>query len=247
MAGAELLTRWHKPAQGLRSKSHPNDLVSEADEAAERIIFQTLQSTGEECRWWGEESGESGRGGWRWVVDPLDGTTDYLRGLPGWCVSIGGEDLDDPSVGVVFNPVTGEMTSAYRGGPVSVDGKELGEVSYASSLEVSLVALSPVYNSKWLFDRLWGRVGAIRAPGALALAIADCVRGKYDLVHYTGSFAWYDCAAGVVLARSAGLGVAYRGMESKENSELLVAPPHLYQEYVETIGSPELLEYLDTL
>ena len=127
-AGALLLEASRGPAEGVQSKSTPTDLVSEADLAAERAIRELLAARRPGDRLLGEEGGEAPLGdgeptGVRWIVDPLDGTVNFLFGLPQWCVSVAAEDSDGALLGVVHDPSRGETFTATRDGPAMLDDR----------------------------------------------------------------------------------------------------------------------------
>ncbi len=124
-AGAELVTRFGGPAVDVRTKSTSTDPVSAADIAAEAAIRQVLAHERPHDAILGEEGGATpgdgerglASGGLRWVVDPLDGTVNYLYRLPTFAVSVACEDIDGGLVGVVLNPISGECFWATRSGP----------------------------------------------------------------------------------------------------------------------------------
>ena len=107
--------------RGVRSKSTATDLVSEADLASERAIQAGLARRRPDDGLLGEEgAARTGSSGLRWVVDPLDGTINFLFGLPQWCVSVAVEDAQGPLAGVVYDPLRDELFAARRDGPASV-------------------------------------------------------------------------------------------------------------------------------
>jgi myo-inositol-1(or 4)-monophosphatase len=115
-AGAELLARYGRPPEGLGSKSSATDPVSDADRAAERIVLELLTAERPDDGLVAEEgSAREALSGRRWVVDPLDGTVNYLYGFPAWGVSVALEDDAGGLVGVVHDPLRGETFRAARG------------------------------------------------------------------------------------------------------------------------------------
>src|SRR5436309_8457654 len=115
-AAAELRPRFGHRQQGVRSKSTPTDLVSDADVAAETAIRAVLERRRPGDSVLGEEGGATGDGDLRWVVDPLDGTINFLFGIPAFAVSVACEDAGGPLAGVVLDPVRGECFTATRSG-----------------------------------------------------------------------------------------------------------------------------------
>jgi myo-inositol-1(or 4)-monophosphatase len=125
MAGALLLERVrHGAEREVTSKSTPTDLVSEADLASQRAIRELLRERRPADGFLGEEEGESEQGtsGLRWVVDPLDGTVNFLFGIPQWCVSVAVGDEAGTIAAAVFDPNRDELFSATRGGPAELSG-----------------------------------------------------------------------------------------------------------------------------
>ena len=121
--GALLRAAYDGPELRVSSKSTPTDLVSEADHAAERLIRERLRAARPDDGVLGEEGGDhAGTSGVRWVVDPLDGTVNFLFGIPQWAVSIACEDADGTLAGVVYDPLRDELFSAERDGIALLDG-----------------------------------------------------------------------------------------------------------------------------
>src|SRR3954454_20682695 len=130
------------------SKSTPTDLVSEADHAAERLIRERLTAARPDDGVLGEEGGDhEGTSGVRWVVDPLDGTVNFLFGIPQWAVSIACEDADGALVGVVYDPLRDELFSAERDGPPTLDGAPITP-STREDLATALVGTGFGYDSE---------------------------------------------------------------------------------------------------
>jgi myo-inositol-1(or 4)-monophosphatase len=122
-AGLLLLESFGRDAAShdVTSKSTPTDLVSEADRAAERAIRETLARARPQDGFLGEEGGDSaGDSGLRWVVDPLDGTVNFLFGIPQWCVSVAVQDDAGSLAGAIYDPLRGDLFTAVRGGPPTV-------------------------------------------------------------------------------------------------------------------------------
>jgi myo-inositol-1(or 4)-monophosphatase len=213
VAGELLLERFGGPARGVVSKSSSTDLVSDADRAAEDAIVGLLRSERPEDGLLGEEGasveGESGR---RWVIDPLDGTTNFLYGIPQWAVSVALEDGSGPLVGVVFDPVAGELFRAERGGGAELNGEAL-RVRDGATLDRSLVATGFSYDSERRREQaravahVLPRVRDIRRAGAAALDLAWLAAGRLDGYWERGLKPW-DWAAGRLLVAEAGGAVA---------------------------------------
>jgi myo-inositol-1(or 4)-monophosphatase len=132
MAGEALAERFHNGTErALGSKSSPTDLVSEADLEAERMIREALEEMRPDDGVLGEEGDDrQGSSGLRWVVDPLDGTVNFLLGIPQWCVSVAVRDGDGPLAGAIYDPIRDEMFGATRGGPAVLEAPEMPALPY---------------------------------------------------------------------------------------------------------------------
>jgi len=171
------------PVRGLRTKSSPTDMVSEADLAAERAIREVIAAHRPEDAILGEEGGESaGEGGLRWVVDPLDGTTNFLYGNPQWAVSVAVQDDAGTVAGAVLDPLRGELFAGERGGPATLGGVEL-RGSGADVLQAALVGTGFAYEAAVrerqaaVLARLVARVRDVRRAGAAASTSPGARRG----------------------------------------------------------------------
>ena len=147
-AGAELRTAFGRLGElEISAKSTPTDLVSEADVSTERLIRTRLEAARPDDAILGEEGDDrAGTSGLRWVVDPLDGTVNFLFGIPQWCVSIAVEDADGALAGVVFDPMRGETWAATRDGAATLDGAPLRPPA-RGGLETALVATGFGYDA----------------------------------------------------------------------------------------------------
>nr|MBA2504753.1 inositol monophosphatase [Thermoleophilaceae bacterium] len=147
-AGALLLERFRGPASGVESKSTSTDPVSDADRDAEALLEELLRGERPDDGLLGEEgAGLEGSSGRRWVVDPLDGTVNFLYGHPLWCVSVAVEDAGGGLAGVIFHPPSGELFAAQRGGGATLDGAPM-HVRVPASLASTLVATGFAYSAE---------------------------------------------------------------------------------------------------
>lgn len=209
------------------TKSSPIDVVTEMDLAAEKLITDFLAERRPGDGLLGEEGGTSlGTSGIRWVVDPLDGTVNYLYGLPTWAVSIAAERDGEALVGVVEAPMRGETFQAVRG-----RGAFLGErwlrCRPAPPLDHALVSTGFNYvaevraHQAEVAQRLIPRLRDIRRGGSAAVDLADVAAGRLDGYYERGLRPW-DRAAGALIAREAGALVGGRP-GTPESDELTVA------------------------
>ena len=208
-AGDLLLSRFRAPARGVERKSSTTDMVSDADRDAEALIREILTEARPDDAILGEEEGERGGGsGLRWVIDPLDGTTNFLFGLPQWAVSIACEDGDGGLVGVIHAPCQSETFTALRGAGAFLGGERL-EVSRKTDLSDALVATGFSYVPEErgaqaeVLTRVLPEVRDIRRPGAASLDLAWTAAARFDGYYEVPSHHW-DWAAGVVIVREAG-------------------------------------------
>jgi myo-inositol-1(or 4)-monophosphatase len=241
-AGALLLERFEAGGErATGSKSTPTDLVSEADLAAERAIRELLAARRPGDAILGEEGGETKAGeGLRWVVDPLDGTVNFLFGVPQWCVSVAVHDDDGGVTGVVFDPLRDEIFAAERGGETTLNGSAVAS-STSVDLATALVATGFAYDARVrtgqaaALARVLPRVRDVRRMGSAALDLAWTAAGRFDAFYERGVQLW-DTAAGTVLCRSAGLVVRELGATAQLPSGVLVAPAALADELQALVG-----------
>jgi myo-inositol-1(or 4)-monophosphatase len=209
LAGALLVERFHGPASGVDHKSSQTDPVSDADRDAEALITALLRAERPGDALLGEEgAGSAGESGLQWVVDPLDGTVNFLYGIPQWAVSIACRDAGDTIVAVVHDPLHGETFSAARGHGCSLNGRPL-EIGPPPPLERALVATGFSYVAAErqlqtaLVTRVLPRARDIRRAGSAALDLAWVAAGRLDAFYEHGLAEW-DHAAGDLLVREAG-------------------------------------------
>ncbi len=232
-AGEVLMSYYGRAAEGLASKTSPTDPVSDADREAERTIRELLLSERPEDGLVGEEGsrieGEQPR---RWIVDPLDGTVNFLYGLRAWAVSIALEDAEGLALGVVFNPVSGECFSALRGGGAEVNGRSI-HVTQCPALDRAMVATGFSYEADRrreqaeLLVELLPRIRDLRRAGAAALDLAFVAAGRVDAFYERGLKRW-DEAAGRLLVTEAGGIVA--DLDGEPRGVIAAATPSLLEE-----------------
>ena len=231
-AGALLREAFRSPDLRVSAKSTPTDLVSEADHNAERLIRERIGAARPDDGILGEEGGDvSGTSGVRWVVDPLDGTVNFLFGIPQWAVSIAAEDERGALVGVVYDPTRDELFSAERGGVATLDGRPITP-SGKTDLATSLVGTGFGYDAE--VRRAQAAVVAgllpdcrdVRRFGAAAIDLAWTACGRLDAYYEHGLNPW-DLAAGGLICECAGLGVRHVDPVGPSNPGVVVGPPTL--------------------
>jgi len=208
-AGALLLERARAPRTGVSTKSSATDMVSDADRASEALIVEGILAARPDDAILGEEgAGREGTSGVRWVIDPLDGTTNFLFGIPHWAVSIAAEDSGGALVGVVFDPTRDELFAAARGGGATLNDARIS-ASDATDLARALVATGFSYDpaerevGARVAAELIGHVRDLRRAGAASLDLAWTACGRLD-AYYEAHLAPWDCAAGALLVAEAG-------------------------------------------
>jgi myo-inositol-1(or 4)-monophosphatase len=228
-AAAELMERFSGEASGVRAKSTPTDLVSEADVAAERAVRDVLARHRPGDAILGEEGGASGEGALRWVVDPLDGTINYLYRLPVFAVSVACEDRDGAVAGIVLDPVRGERFTATRSGEAQLNGEPI-HATGVQSLAAALVATGFAYEAAVrerqaaVVARVLPFARDIRRAGAAAIDLCWAACGRVDAYYERGLQPW-DRAAGALIAAKAGLELRELPGEDGWPAGLLAAPP----------------------
>ena len=187
-------------------KGARGDLVTSADRESERLVVERLRRRFPHAAILGEEGGSSGSGDERWIVDPLDGTTNYAHGYPLWCVSIAYERGGELLAGAVYAPVLGELYAAERGSGATCNGAPI-RVSATPNVCEALVCtgfLPSVYERNAAnFARLSGVAQAVRRDGAAALDLCFVAAGRFDAFWERDLKAW-DIAAGTLIVREAG-------------------------------------------
>jgi myo-inositol-1(or 4)-monophosphatase len=264
-AGALLLERFQRGAEpALASKTTPTDLVSEADLTSERLIRERLAAARPDDAFLGEEGGgEDGSSGLTWVVDPLDGTVNFLFGVPQWCVSIavrdergerseaGGGESSEPGnpsgpgelAGVVFDPCRDELFCATRDGPALLNGEPVrAPTDRCEELSRALVATGFAYDARVrarqaeAMARLLPRVRDIRRCGSAALDLAWTAAGRYD-AYFERTVKPWDIAAGVLVCRRAGLTIRELAPAPGLPGGVLAAPESLAPELLALVGA----------
>jgi myo-inositol-1(or 4)-monophosphatase len=238
-SAAVLVERYEAAAgpRGVQTKSTPTDLVSEADLQAEHAIRDVLHRLRPDDSILGEEGDDiTGTTGLRWVVDPLDGTVNYLFGLPQWCVSVACEGR----AGAILDPIREELFEVVAGAPPTLNGRPL-EPSTRNDLATALVATGFAYDAgvrgrqAETASRVIPRVADIRRMGSAALDLAWTAAGRYDAFYERGVSPW-DVAAGRMVCAGAGLEVRDLPPRDGLPAGVLVAPAALVEPLFELVA-----------
>jgi myo-inositol-1(or 4)-monophosphatase len=191
----------HQKAQG--------DWFSELDLDMERFIRQRTAAAFPDIGFLGEEGGQAGRRDLCWVVDPIDGSMNFLRALPHYAVSVALVAQGEPLVAGVLDPVRGELFSAAQGLGATCNGRPLAVAGTTGLMQALAATVFPKPGSPHMrtyqprLARVLDGVGGVRRTGSMALDLAYLAAGRVDLFWSQGMGAW-DAAAGVLLIREAG-------------------------------------------
>lgn len=214
----------------LATKTSPVDVVTAADQAVEKLIVTGLSTARPADGILGEEgAGSAGTSGIRWVIDPIDGTVNYLYGLGQWAVSIGVEDASGAAVGVVYNPTAGELWQAVRGGGAVLNGAAVS-CSAVSSLAQSLVGTGFGYDERrrarqtLVLPSLLPKVRDLRRLGAGSLDLCSVAAGRLDAYYEQGLSPWDLCAGGLIAAEAGARVEGLRGRPAGYDMVLAAGP-----------------------
>ncbi|NLZ76379.1 MAG: inositol monophosphatase [Spirochaetales bacterium] len=237
-AGSYALGAERAGAISVRTKE-ANDYVTDVDIQIEQLIKDTIRLSFPHDGIFGEEGGESGdvRSN-RWVIDPIDGTTNFFRGMPNYTISIAWEEVPyHPLVGVVFNPRQNELFWAAKGEGAFLNGQRI-TVSSVRTLSEAIVILVPPHRRRDLADSyfetmrtIFAATSDLRSFGSCALELAYIAGGRVD-GYYERALGYYDMAAGMLILQEAG-GIVTPAFEqlpfSDTSCDILASNGHLHQ------------------
>jgi myo-inositol-1(or 4)-monophosphatase len=228
----------------VASKTTPTDLVSEADLASQTAIRELIGARRPDDAFLAEEedADAAGSSGLQWVVDPLDGTINFIFGIPLWCVSIAVRGAEGTIAGVIHSPMLGETFSAARGGSLLCNGEPIAPSRRrADSLAEALVATGFAYSPPVraaqadVLGQLIASIRDIRRCGAAALDLAWTAAGHFDAFFERTVKPW-DTAAGALLCECAGLEVHELSERPGLPPGILAAPSALAGPLLEIVG-----------
>ena len=220
-----------------------NDFVSEVDHAAEHEIIQTIRRHYPQHAFLAEESGRSGESDTLWIIDPLDGTTNFLHGFPVFCVSIACQIKGRLEHAVVYDPMRGELFTASRGAGAHLENHRM-RVSKTRSLDGALISTGFPYraNMRYLdaylamLRAVTEQAAGVRRPGAAALDLAYVAAGRIDAFWELGLSAW-DTAAGTLLIQEAGGRTGtLTGGEYRQEGHIVAGNPRVYAALLEALA-----------
>ncbi|MGX5174096.1 inositol monophosphatase family protein [Aliikangiella sp. IMCC44653] len=227
----------------VQTKSQ-SDYVTNVDQAAERLIIDTISHSYSDHAYLGEESGQSGDSDYVWVIDPIDGTTNFIRKVPHWCISIACKYKGKTEVAVVYDPICEELFTAVRGRGAQFNGKRLRVNDNSNGLEHALLATGFPFKQKQklpeyldVFAKLFPHCSDMRRGGSAALDLAYVAASRIDGFWEFGLSEW-DTAAGVLLVKEAGGMVSdLKGNPDYSNSDsILAANPKAFKSMLKHIN-----------
>ncbi|GAB3670137.1 inositol monophosphatase family protein [Salinisphaera aquimarina] len=241
-AGDVILSYYRRGETGeVTAKRGRNDFVTEADQRAEKTIIDTITRVYPDHAFMAEESGEQGDSDTIWIIDPIDGTANFMRGIPHFSVSIACQINGVIEHAVIYDPVKDELFTADRNAGTSLDGRRI-RVSRTVHMRQALLATGFAYRKNGdvathmpVFNRLLSASGDIRRAGSAALDLAYVAAGRLDGFWEMGLAPW-DMAAGILMVRAAG-GIAgdTGDGDPMKTGNILAANPKLYPQLLDKI------------
>lgn len=220
-----------------------NDFVTEVDTRAEQEIIETIRKSYPDHGFLAEESGRSGSDEFVWVIDPLDGTTNFLHGFPQFAVSVALQIRGRMEHGVVYDPLRQELFTASRGDGAYLDERRI-RVSKQLGLDGALIGTGFPYrsNTKYLdaylemFKVLTMQAAGLRRPGAAALDLAYVAAGRLDGFWEIGLSPWDTAAGTLLITEAGGLVGTLNGGEYQHQGSIVVGAPKVYTALLEAIA-----------
>ena len=234
--GAILIRHLNKLDKIKVEKKGHNDFVSDADRAAEEAVIEVIHKHYPDHAILAEESGASGDSDTVWIIDPLDGTTNFLHGFPQFCVSVGVQVNGRTEAAAVYDPMRQELFAASRGNGATLDDRKI-RVSGRREMEHALIGTGFPFRQAdtdtgpylTMLGKVVRNTAGVRRPGAAALDLCYVAAGRLDGFWETGLKAW-DLAAGALIIREAGGIVS--GLDGSENyldkGHILCGTPKIY-------------------
>ena len=242
-----LINRYVDRIDSLKiNQKQPNDFVTEVDTLSEQEIIGTLSEAYPDHAFYAEESGKHNTSDddnkTIWIIDPLDGTANFIHGIPQFAISIGMKAEGRLQVGVIYDPIQDELFTAMRGAGARLNNRRI-RINPNSRLQGSLVATGFPYNQYDCLDRYMVilkevimKTSGVRRPGSAALDLAYTAAGRFDGFWEFALQAW-DIAAGALLVQEAG-GIVTDfdgGQDYLQTGDILCGPPKVHQELLNII------------
>ncbi|HZF27141.1 MAG TPA: inositol monophosphatase family protein [Steroidobacteraceae bacterium] len=220
-----------------------NDFVTDIDRMAEQEIITTIRRAYPDHGFLAEESGRSGPDEFVWIIDPLDGTTNFVHGFPTFAVSIALEHRGRLEQAVVYDPMRQELFTASRGTGAVLDGRRI-RVSNQRELEGALIGTGFPYreNARWLdsymamLKTVMSMTAGIRRPGSAALDLCYVAAGRLDGFWEIGLHAWDTAAGSLLIVEAGGIIGTLTGSEYKQGGNIIAGTPKVYAALVECLA-----------
>ncbi|ROH88140.1 inositol monophosphatase [Pseudomethylobacillus aquaticus] len=234
----------------IRSKTY-NDFVTEVDHAAEAAIIETLKDAYPDHGFIGEESGDTNvHADNVWIIDPLDGTTNFLHGLPQYCISIALQQQGQLTQAVVYDPNRNDLFTATKGRGAFLNDRRI-RVSNRAKLQDSLIGTGLPFRDfthleayLGMFKDMVKKTAGLRRPGAAALDLAYVAAGWYDGFWEIGLSKWDVAAGGLLIQEAGGMVGDFEGNEGwLETGNIVAANPRVFAQMIQLLA-PHLTEQL---
>ena len=216
-AGRLLMDHFGTIEQNDVDRKGAADFVTFVDKSSERLIIERLSSAFPGHSFYAEESSRSAAGGWRWIIDPLDGTTNYIHGVPVFSIALALEHEGEILLGLVFDPVHDELFSAEKGDGARCNGEPI-RVSLIRDPSLALLATGFPFKQKHnlgkflaSFEELFLQVSGIRRMGSAALDLCHVACGRFEGFWELGLAPWDVAAASLIVTEAGGRISDFRG------------------------------------
>jgi myo-inositol-1(or 4)-monophosphatase len=232
----------HKIESLAVNQKSRNDYASEVDRSAEQEIIRTIRAAYPDHAIVAEESGNQAGNDYQWIIDPLDGTTNYLHSFPHYAVSIALKHKNKLELGVIYDPVRDELFTAERGGGAMLNNRRI-RVTKQTTLQGALLATGFPFKTMQhieaylgMFKTLAGETAGLRRAGSAALDMAYVACGRFDGYWEIGVMEW-DIAAGVLLVQEAGGVATDFSFNDKylQSGNIIVGNPKMHQQIYQAI------------
>jgi myo-inositol-1(or 4)-monophosphatase len=235
-AGATIVRSLNRLDSIKVSSKGRNDFVSEVDRAAEQEIIETVRRAHPNHAFLAEESGQMGDGDTVWIIDPLDGTTNFLHGFPVFAVSIAVQEKGRVNHGVIYDPMRQELFTASRGAGAQLDGRRI-RVSDQRSLDRALIGTGFPFLGKTadlerylpMLRTVIESTAGVRRPGAASLDLAYVAAGRLDGFWELGLKPWDMAAGALMIVEAGGLVADFDGREDFfRTGEIIAGAPRVF-------------------
>jgi len=224
------------------SRKGTNDFVTNIDQQAEQLIIETIRDLQPEHSFWGEEGGKVGESDFQWIIDPLDGTTNFIHGNPQFAVSIALQIRGELEVGVIYDPLRQELFTAKRGEGAHLNDRRL-RVSQRHELAGSVIGtgipfkdLEPLDDYLAMLKAVIKQQTEIRRAGSAALDLAWLAAGRLDGFWELGLQPW-DIAAGLLIVKEAGgMSSDLHGGDMLKTGNVVAGNPKIHPALLRTVS-----------